>query len=106
MAKNKGTNKSANKANNKHSSRKDSAPAKANKKSKQKLAPEPLPAWEQAYERGNYAAARTMARQALQGEHAQSAQAVLDKISVDKIPLIVFAVCLLLISSIAFWGLK
>lgn len=101
MAKNKGTKKQG--------GNKKTSPAQASNKAKKPVkiaAPAPLPPWEQAYERGNYAAARKLAKQAVQGEHAASAQAVLDKISVDKIPLIVFALCLLLISSIAFFGLN
>ena len=100
MAKKKGTNKQG-------GTKKTSSPqaGKKDKKSAKVTAPAALPAWEQAYERGNYAAARRLAKQAVQGENTQSAQAVLNKISVDKIPLIVFAICLILISSIALIGL-
>jgi len=65
---------------------------------------QPLP-FEQAYEAGNYAAAHRLAGAALEGEHAKRASEVLGRISVDKVPLMVFAGCLVFISIIAALGL-
>ena len=104
MAKKKNAAKTHKPAGNKNDNKTGKAENKAAKKTK-KQEPQQAAPWELAYERGNYAAARRLAKQAVQGEHAQSAQAVLDKISVDKAPLIVFAVCLALISTIAYLGL-
>lgn len=86
--------------------KKSTAPAKpkADKTAKPAPAPTTQP-WETAYERGNYAAARRLAKLGGQGPTAASAQEMLDKISVDKIPLIVFGLCFVLISVIAALGL-
>ena len=61
--------------------------------------------FEQAFEDGNYAMARSLSLKALGGDQAKRAQAVLDSIRVDRIPLLVFAACLLLISIFALLGL-
>jgi hypothetical protein len=61
--------------------------------------------FELALERGDYAAARRLARAALDGDDGARARAVLDRVKVDSFPLLVFGACLILISTVAYCGL-
>ncbi|MFH1812043.1 MAG: hypothetical protein ABIJ09_25110 [Pseudomonadota bacterium] len=61
--------------------------------------------FELEFERGNYAGARHLALGAVAGADGARARDILDRIRVDKIPLLVFAGCLALIALIAGLGL-
>lgn len=61
--------------------------------------------FELAYEQGNYAGARRLARAALEGPDAARAREVLERIGVSRIPLLVFAGSLLLFTLVALLGL-
>ncbi len=92
-------------ADKKNKKKQNKSAGKSKEPAKKKQEPvQPLP-FEQAYEAGNFAAAHRLAGAALEGEHAKRANEVLGRISVDKVPLLVFAGCLVFISIIAALGL-
>ena len=61
--------------------------------------------FEQALDRGDYASANRLASAALEGDDGKRARAVLDRVKIDRFPLLVFAACLLLFSTVAYCGL-
>ncbi|MBN2358019.1 MAG: hypothetical protein JXR83_01110 [Deltaproteobacteria bacterium] len=74
------------------------------KKEKKERRPVALP-FEEAYERGNYAQAHRLARQALGGSEEAAARDVLGRVRIDPVALLTFGGCLLFFTLVALLGL-